>query len=92
MILTLKSHGVRDRINKLECLEVERGHKLAKVVISGMKLERKDTSMELLDEILDKKNLHEAVKRVRQNGGTFGVDKMGMEEATVYFFEQEEEI
>ncbi len=57
-----------------------------------MKLERKNTSMEILDKILDEKNLHEAIKRVRQNGGTFGVDKMSMEEATTYFFEHEEEI
>ncbi len=48
--------------------------------------------MKLLDKILDEKNLHEAIKRVRQNGGTFGVDKMGMEEATSYFFMNENEI
>ena len=57
-----------------------------------MKLERKKTSMELLEKILEKKNMHEAIKRVRQNGGTFGVDKMDMEEATSYYFEYEEGI
>lgn len=57
-----------------------------------MKLERKKTSMELLERVLEKRNMHEAIKRVRQNGGTFGVDKMDMEEATSYYFEHEEEI
>ena len=57
-----------------------------------MKLERKKTSMELLERILEKKNMHEAIKRVRQNGETFGVDKMDMEEATSYYFEHEEGI
>ncbi len=31
MILTLKSHEIKNRINKLECFKVERRHELAKV-------------------------------------------------------------
>ena len=57
-----------------------------------MKLERKERSMEILDKILDKENLHKAIKKVRQNGGTFGVDKMTMDEAISYFVIHENEI
>lgn len=48
--------------------------------------------MDILDKILDKKNLFNAMKRVRQNGGTFGVDKMKMDEASAYFTIHEDEI
>lgn len=48
--------------------------------------------MEILDKILEKENLHKAIKKVRQNGGTFGVDKMTMDEAISYFVIHENEI
>ena len=48
--------------------------------------------MEILDKILDKENLHAAMKKVRQNGGTFGVDKMAMDEAISYFMINENAI
>ena len=48
--------------------------------------------MELMDKILSKKNLQEAMKRVKSNKGTSGIDKMSVEEIDEYFSKHIEEI
>lgn len=57
-----------------------------------MKLERKETSMELLEAILDNKNLYEAYKQVYKNKGASGVDGITVEELGFYMYEHKEEI
>lgn len=48
--------------------------------------------MKLMEEILSKENLAEAVKRVKANKGAPGVDRMTTAKAEEYFNEHEEEI
>lgn len=48
--------------------------------------------MKLMEEILSKENLAEAVKRVKANKGAPGVDQMTTAKAEEYFYEHEEEI
>lgn len=48
--------------------------------------------MELMDKILSQKNLQEAMKRVKSNKGTSGIDKMSVEEIDEYFSKHIEEI
>ena len=48
--------------------------------------------MKLIEEILSEENLKEAVKRVKANKGTAGIDKMTVEELDKYFEEHKEEI
>ena len=57
-----------------------------------MKLERKETSMELLEKILDDRNLYSAYKQVYKNKGASGVDGVTVEELGVYLFQHKEEI
>ena len=57
-----------------------------------MKLERKETSMELLEKILDDRNLYDAYKQVYKNKGASGVDGITVEELGVYLFQHKEEI
>ena len=48
--------------------------------------------MKLMEEILSKENLAEAIKRVKANKGAPGVDRMTTAKAEEYFYEHEEEI
>lgn len=57
-----------------------------------MKLERKETSMELLEDILDNKNLYEAYKQVYKNKGASGIDGITVEELGFYMYKHKEEI
>lgn len=57
-----------------------------------MKLERKETSMELLEAILDNHNLYNAYKQVYKNKGTSGVDGVTVEELGYYMYLHKEEI
>lgn len=57
-----------------------------------MKLERKETSMELLEAILDNKNLYAAYKQVYKNKGASGIDGITVEELGFYMYKHKEEI
>ena len=48
--------------------------------------------MELLEKILDDKNLYHAYKQVYKNKGASGVDGITVEELGVYLFQHKEEI
>lgn len=48
--------------------------------------------MELLDEILSESNLSQAITKVVKNGGSAGIDGMGVEESRLYFYKHKEEI
>ena len=57
-----------------------------------LKLERKEQSMELLEKVLDDKNLYRAYEQVYRNKGTSGVDGMTVEEVGYYLYKHKEEI
>lgn len=58
-----------------------------------MRLERKETSMELLEKILNGKNIADAINKVKSNKGVAGVDNMTVEQLdTVNFEEIKEQI
>ena len=57
-----------------------------------LKLERKEQSMELLEKVLDDKNLYRAYEQVYKNKGTSGVDGMTVEEVGYYLYKYKEEI
>ena len=57
-----------------------------------LKLERKEQSMELLEKVLDDKNLSRAYEQVYRNKGTSGVDGMTVEEVGYYLYKHKEEI
>ncbi len=46
----------------------------------------------LMVQILDKRNMDLAIKRVRQNKGKPGVDGMSVDEVKAYFSDNEDEI
>ena len=50
------------------------------------KIRKEETSMELLDKILDDKNLFNAYKQVYKNKGTSGVDNITVEELGYYMY------
>ena len=57
-----------------------------------LKLERKEQSMELLEKVLDDKNLYRAYEQVYRNKGTSGVDGMTVKEVGYYLYKHKEEI
>lgn len=57
-----------------------------------LKLERKEQSMELLEKVLDDKNLYRAYEQVYRNKGTSGVDGMTVEEVGYYLYKHKEDI
>lgn len=57
-----------------------------------LKLERKEQSMELLEKVLDDKNLYRAYEQVYRNKGTSGVDGMTVKEVGYYLYKYKEEI
>jgi len=61
-----------------------------KMIIVEIRKER--TSMELLEKVLDDKNLFEAYKQVYKNKGASGVDGVTVDELGYYMFKHKEEI
>ena len=61
-----------------------------KVIIVEIRKER--TSMELLERVLDDKNLYKAYKQVYKNKGTSGVDGITVDELGRYMYLHKEEI
>ncbi len=57
-----------------------------------LKLERKEQSMELLEKVLEDKNLYVAYKQVYKNKGTSGVDGKTVNELGFYLYEHKEEV
>ena len=57
-----------------------------------LKLERKEQSMELLEKVLDDKNLYRAYEQVYKNKGTSGIDGMTVEEVGYFLYKHKEEI
>jgi len=60
--------------------------------MTNVEIRKERTSMELLEKVLDDKNLFEAYKQVYKNRGTSGVDGITVEELGVYMFKHKEEI
>ena len=61
-----------------------------KMIIVEIRNER--TSMELLEKVLDDKNLFKAYKQVYKNKGTSGVDGITVDELGKYMYLHKEEI
>lgn len=57
-----------------------------------LRLERKEQSMELLEKVLDDKNLYRAYEQVYKNKGASGIDGMTVEAVGYYLFLHKEEI
>lgn len=57
-----------------------------------LKLERKEQSMELLEKVLNDKNLYMAYEQVYKNKGASGIDEMTVEEVGHYLFLHKEDI
>ena len=57
-----------------------------------LKLERKEQSMELLEKVLDDKNLYKAYEQVYKNKGASGIDGMTVEEVGYFLYKHKEEI
>lgn len=58
----------------------------------NVEIRKEQTSMELLEKVLDDKNLYEAYKQVYKNKGTSGVDGVTIEQLGTYMNEHKEEI
>ena len=48
---------------------------------------KEQTSIELLDQILDDNNLYKVYEQVYKNKGAWGIDGMTLEELSVYMFQ-----
>ena len=60
--------------------------------MTNVEIRKERTSMELLEKVLDDKNLFEAYKQVYKNKGTSGVDGVTVDELGYYMFKHKEEI
>ena len=60
--------------------------------MTNVEIRKERTSMELLEKVLDNKNLFEAYKQVYKNKGTSGVDGVTVDELGYYMFKHKEEI
>lgn len=58
----------------------------------NVEIRKEQTSMELLEEVLDDKNLIEAYKQVYKNKGASGVDGITVDELGYYMYKYKEEI
>lgn len=62
-----------------------------KDVSLNYEIRKEETSMELLEKILNDRNLYKAYKQVYKNKGVSGVDGVTVEELDVYLFQHKEE-
>lgn len=60
--------------------------------MTNVEIRKERTSMELLEKVLDDKNLFDAYKQVYKNKGTSGIDGITVDELGYYMFEHKEEI
>ena len=60
--------------------------------MTNVEIRKERTSMELLEKVLDDKNLFDAYKQVYKNKGTSGVDGITVDELGYYMFEHKEKI
>ena len=60
--------------------------------MTNVEIRKERTSMELLEKVLDDKNLFEAYKQVYKNKGTSGIDGVTVDELGYYMFKHKEEI
>ena len=58
----------------------------------NVEIRKERTSMELLEKVLDDKNLYEAYKQVYKNKGASGVDGITVDELGLYMYKHKEEI
>lgn len=58
----------------------------------NVEIRKEQTSMELLEKVLDNKNLFEAYKQVYKNKGASGVDGVTVDELGLYMYKHKEEI
>ena len=66
--------------------------KRMKMFKKSLKLERKAVNMRLIEKILEKENIKSAIHRVKANKGTFGIDKMSVNELEDHFNKHYDEI
>lgn len=66
--------------------------RISKGYVCSYKIRKEETSMELLEEILDDNNLFNAYKQVYKNKGTNGIDGVTVEELGPYMYQHKEEI
>ena len=59
--------------------------KIIGMISNNLQIERKGSDMKLIEKILCEENLNEAIKRVKANKGTSGIDKMSVSELDDYF-------
>ena len=60
--------------------------------MTNVEIRKERTSMELMEKVLDNKNIELAMKQVVSNKGTSGIDNMKVEELQYYFCKNGEEI
>ena len=60
--------------------------------MTNVEIRKERTSMELLEKVLDDKNLFRAYKQVYKNKGTSGIDGITVEELGHYMYLHKEEI
>lgn len=60
--------------------------------MTNVEIRKERTSMELLEKVLNDKNMEIAIKQVVSNKGAGGIDNMKVEELTYYFAKHKEEI
>ena len=60
--------------------------------MTNIEIRKERTSMELLEKVLDDKNLFKAYKQVYKNKGTSGVDGVTVDELGYYMFKHKEKI
>ena len=58
----------------------------------NVEIRKERTSMELLEKVLDDKNLFEAYKQVYKNKGASGVDGVTVDELGHYMYQHKEDI
>ena len=56
-----------------------------------LKLEKKEQSMELLEKVLEDKNLYRAYEQVYKNKGVSGIDGMTVEKVGYFLYKHKEE-
>ena len=58
----------------------------------NVEIRKERTSMELLEKVLDDKNLYKAYKQVYKNKGARGIDGVTVDELGQYMYQHKEEI
>ena len=63
-----------------------------KRLMINVEIRKERTSMEILEKVLEDKNLFEVYKQVYKNRGTSGIDGLTIDELGYYMYEHKEDI